>query len=320
LLSRQFRPFARLLSTTSSLNAELEVQEASSHVYHVKLNRPDRRNTFTLELWKSVSFRDMKATFDKLADDPKCRAIVISGNGKSFCAGIDLQHGMGVRSCYSVLFVVWNIILMPFLFKELVGMMMNDEIDVGRKGRMLRRIITTCQDGYTAIETCPKPVIAAVHSHCIGAGVDLITACDIRYASSDAVFNIKEVDIGMAADVGTLNRIQKIVGNDSWTREIAFTSRDVCADEALKFGLISRVFNSEKEVVEEALHLARTIAEKSPIAVQCTKEVLNHARNHTILESLDFVKTWNMSQLQSADLRNGAMAAMAKQKPVYEDV
>ncbi|KAL6733802.1 hypothetical protein Aduo_004418 [Ancylostoma duodenale] len=293
LPSRQLRPFARLLSTTSSLNAELEVQEASSHVYHVKLNRPDRRNTFTVELWK-----DMKTTFDKLADDPKCRAIVISGNGKSFCAGIDLQHGMG----------------------ELVGMLMNDDIDVGRKGRMLRRIITTCQDGYTAIETCPKPVIAAIHSHCIGAGVDLITACDIRYASSDAVFNIKEVDIGMAADVGTLNRIQKIVGNDSWTREIAFTSRDVCADEALKFGLVSRVFNSEKEVVEEALHLARTIAEKSPIAVQGTKEVLNHARNHTIPESLDFVKTWNMSQLQSSDLRNGAMAAMSKQKPEFEDV
>ncbi|VDK61783.1 unnamed protein product, partial [Cylicostephanus goldi] len=145
---------------------------------------------------------------------------------------------------------------------------------------------------------CPKPVIAAIHSHCYGAGVDLITACDVRYSSSDAVFNIKEVDIGMTADVGTLNRIEKLD-----TRS-----------------LISRIFDNQKELVEGALDLARLIAEKSPIAVQGTKEVLNHARNHTIEESLDFVKTWNMSQLQSADLRNSAMAAMSKQKVEYENV
>ncbi|PIO59145.1 enoyl-CoA hydratase/isomerase family protein [Teladorsagia circumcincta] len=218
---------------------------------------------------------------------------------------------------------------------ELIGMLMNDDIDAGRKGRALRRVITTCQDG-----------------------VDLITACDIRYASSDAMFSIREVDIGMAADVGTLNRIQKIVGNDSWTRELAYTARNVGADEALKFGLISRIFNSERDVVEGALSLAQriaekspigvqgtkevglisrifnserdvvegalslamNIAEKSPIGVQGTKEVLNHARDHTIRDSLDFVKTWNMSQMQSTDLRNGAMAAMNKQKPEFEDV
>lgn len=292
-LSRYALSSSRFLSTTTALKADLEVEEASPHVYHVRLNRPDRRNTFTMDLWKQ-----MKSTFDRLADDPKCRAIVVSGTGKSFCAGIDLQQGMG----------------------ELIGMMMNDEIEAGRKGRMIRRIITTCQDGFTAIEACPKPVIAAVHSHCIGAGVDLITACDIRCASSDAMFSIREVDIGMTADVGTLNRIQKVVGNDSWTRELAYTSRDVSADEALKFGLISRIYANENELLEGALTLAKTIAEKSPIAVQGTKEVLNHARNHTIRESLDFVKTWNMSQLQSADLRNGAMAAMSKQKPVFDDV
>ncbi|WKX97880.1 hypothetical protein Q1695_013516 [Nippostrongylus brasiliensis] len=294
VVSRQLRVAApRFLSTTSSLKADLEVQEASPHVFHLKLNRPDRRNTFTMDLWK-----EMKSVFDRLADDPKCRAIVLSGNGKSFCAGIDLQQGM----------------------TELLNVLMDDDIEPGRRGRVVRRVIEKCQDGFTAIETCPKPVIAAVHSHCIGAGVDLITACDVRYASSDAVFSIREVDIGMAADVGTLNRIQKVVGNDSWTREISYTARDVSADEALKFGLISRIFDNEKEVVEGALALARTIAEKSPIGVQGTKVVLNHARDHTILDSLDFVKTWNMSQLQSMDLRNGAMAAMSKQKPVYEDV
>ncbi|PIO74026.1 enoyl-CoA hydratase/isomerase family protein [Teladorsagia circumcincta] len=211
-LARRSHPVFRFLSSSASVKAELEVEEASSHVYHVKLNRPDRRNTFTMELWK-----EMKSTFDRLSEEPKCRAIVISGNGKSFCAGIDLQQGMG----------------------ELIGMLMNDDIDAGRKGRALRRVITTCQDGFTAIEACPKPVIAAIHSHCIGAGVDLIAACDIRYASSDAMFSIR---------------------------------------------------------------------------------VLNHARDHTIRDSLDFVKTWNMSQMQATDLRNGAMAAMNKQKPEFENV
>ncbi|KAJ1365694.1 hypothetical protein KIN20_026104 [Parelaphostrongylus tenuis] len=181
----------RFFGTSSSLMAELEVQEASNHVYHVQLNRPDRRNTFTLDLWKN-----MKTVFDELAEEPKCRAIVISGIGKSFCAGIDLQQGMG------------------------------------------------------------------------------------------------EVNIGIAADVGTLNRIQKIVANDSWTRELAFTARDVGADEALKFGLISRIFSTQESVVEGALALAERIVKKSPIAVQGTKVVLNHARDHAVQESLDFVKTW----------------------------
>ncbi|VDM80389.1 unnamed protein product, partial [Strongylus vulgaris] len=173
LLIRQLRPAIRLLSTTSSLKADIEVQEAFSYVYHVKLNRPERRNAFTFEMWQ-----DMKKVFDSLADDPICRAIVISGSGKSFCSGIDLQKGMGV----------------------LIQMLMDDDMDVGRKGRMLRKFITEGQAGFSAIEACPKPVIAAIHSHCYGAGIDLVTACDVRYSSSDAVFNIKEVDIGMAAD------------------------------------------------------------------------------------------------------------------------
>ncbi|VDO40007.1 unnamed protein product, partial [Haemonchus placei] len=168
-----------LSNSSFPVNAGLEVEEASPHVYHVRLNRPDRRNTFTMELWKA-----MKTTFDALAEEPKCRSIVLSGNGKSFCAGIDLQQGMG----------------------EMIKMLTNNDIEVGRKGRILRR-----------------------------AGVDLITACDIRYASSDAVFSIREVEIGMTADVGTLNRLQKIVGNDSWTRELAYTAKDIGADEALKF-------------------------------------------------------------------------------------
>ncbi|CAD6197868.1 unnamed protein product [Caenorhabditis auriculariae] len=291
--SRFAGPAIRQFSTTNPAAAgAIAVSEVHKNVFHVKLNRPEKRNTFTYELWQ-----EMKTVFDGLAENPKCRSIVISGEGKSFCAGIDLKAGMG----------------------EIIKII-QDDLDVGRKGRGIRRIITVCQDGFTAIQKCPKPVIAAVHSHCIGAGVDLITACDIRYASSDAIFNIKEVDIGMAADVGTLNRIEKVVGNSSWVREIAFTSRDVPAHEALKHGLVSKVFDSQSELLEASLEVARKIAGKSPIGVQGTKEVLNHARDHTTDESLNFVKTWNMSQILSTDLVEGAMASMSKQKAEFKDV
>ncbi|CAI5441907.1 unnamed protein product [Caenorhabditis angaria] len=282
----------RAFSSGTSSDVISVVQE-NEHVAHIKLNRPNKLNTFTLDMWTSL-----KSELERLGDDPKCRAIVLSGEGKVFCAGIDLAGGMG----------------------EIIKVIQNDDIEIGRKARLLRRFIGHVQDCFTAVEKCPKPVIAAVHSHCIGAGIDLITACDIRFASQCSNFSIKEVDVGLAADVGTLNRIQKVVGNDSWTREIAMTARDFGVDEALKFGLISRIYPSKKETVAGAVSLAKTIAEKSPIAVQGTKINLNYSRDHTIDESLEYIKTWNMSQLLSTDLINSATAVMSKQKATFEDV
>ncbi|CAI2347087.1 unnamed protein product [Caenorhabditis sp. 36 PRJEB53466] len=285
---------SRALSTSPLLkSSEVLVKEEVPHVFHVKLNRPAKLNTFTVDMW-----RDFKKTIDGLADDPKCRSIVISGEGKAFCAGIDLANGL----------------------TDVVRLIQDDSIEIGRKGRAVRKFIGQVQDSFTALEKCPKPIIAAVHSHCVGAGIDLITACDIRLASQDANFSIKEVDIGLAADVGTLNRIQKVVGNDSWTREVALTARDFGADEALKYGLISRILADRQNLLEKSLEIAAKIAEKSPIAVQGTKETLNYSRDHSTQDSLNFIKTWNMSQLLSTDLMNSAIAAMNKQKATYEDV
>lgn len=275
------------------LASSITVNKYGDNVAHVKLNRPEKRNAFTLDMWK-----EMKSTFDRLADDPTCRAIVLSGEGKSFCSGIDLGEGMG----------------------EIIKVIQSDQIEFGRKAREVRRFITICQDGFTAIQKCPKPVVAAVHSHCVGAGVDLITACDVRYAAADSIFSIKEVDIGLAADVGTLNRINQVVGSDSWVREVALTARDFGTDEALRQGFLSRVFQTPSETLQAALELADIIAKKSPIAVQGTKEVLNYARDHTTEDSLNFVKTWNMSQLLSTDVMDSAFAAMQKKKATYKDV
>ncbi|GMR50423.1 hypothetical protein PMAYCL1PPCAC_20618 [Pristionchus mayeri] len=284
---------ARFISTSRQRLADIEVTEASPYVYHVKLDKPKKRNAFIPEMWK-----ELRKISKDLSANPKCRSIVISGEGKSFCAGIDLQEGFG----------------------EVMNLFENDNLDAARKGRILREFIRIPQDGFTALESCYKPIIVAVHSHCIGAGIDLITACDIRLAAKDAVFSIKEVDVGLAADVGTLARIQKVVGNDSITRELALTARNFDAEEALRYGLISKIYPDQATTVAAALEMAAAIAAKSPIAVQGTKVNLNYGRDHTVKESLDYILAWNMSQLNTEDLMKSAMATMSKEKAEFNDV
>ncbi|TMS34880.1 hypothetical protein L596_002384 [Steinernema carpocapsae] len=283
---------AQFVSTVPKCNF-VDVTSPADHVYHVQLNRPDRRNAFTLDLW-----RELRAVFDHLSSYSKCRSIVLSGAGKSFCAGIDLQDGV----------------------KGLMAIIQDPDMDVARKARALRELINICQTSFSSPEKCVKPVISAIHSHCIGAGINLVASCDIRYASADSIFSIREVDIGLAADVGILNRINKLVGNDSLTRELAYTARDINATQALQYGLVSRVFDSKEDCLEGSLNLAKEIARKSPVAVQGSKIALNYARDHTVDDSINFLLTWNQSQLQSEDLVKSAMAAMSKQKPEFNDV
>ncbi|CAJ0607571.1 unnamed protein product [Cylicocyclus nassatus] len=159
---------------------------------------------------------------------------------------------------------------------------------------------------------CCKPVIAAVHGVCFGGGIDIISACDIRHCTQDALFSVKEVDVGLAADVGSLNRLPKICGNESWLKEVALTARNFGADEALKFDLVSHVYATQEEMVKGVLDTAKKIAEKSPVAVQGTKIVLNYSRDHTVEEGLQFVATWNQSQLMTEDIPKSGLAVMTK--------
>merc|ERR1711894_536385 len=184
-------------------------------------------------------------------------------------------------------------------------------------GLSLKHFIMKYQESFNILETCTKPVIAAVHSGCVGGGIDMITACDIRYCTSDAWFQVKEVDIGLAADVGTLQRLPKVVGNDSLARELCYTARKMAAEEAFRFGLVSRIFNSKEDMVKGAVQLAVDIAAKSPVAVQGSKANLIYSRDHTVAEGLDYVATWNMAMLQSEDLPKAAIASMQKEKPTF---
>ena len=265
----------------------LNVTSPHEHVYHVELNRPESRNAMN-----PTFFDELKACFMQLQNDSNCRSIVLSGKGKGFTSGLDLKE-------------VTNI------------MNPGDSDDVGRKAFAIRKLVEHYQDSISSVEVCHKPVIACVHGHCVGGGIDLITACDIRYCSKDAWFSVKEVDIGLAADIGTLQRFPKTVGNDSLVRELVYTARKFTSEEAHKLGLVSKVVSDEENLMKEGLELAKVIASKSPVAVQGSKINLIYSRDHSVHEGLKYMISWNGSMLQSEDVLKAAMASMSKETPKF---
>eukprot|EP01103_Thecamoeba_quadrilineata_P001467 TRINITY_DN11326_c0_g1_i1.p1 TRINITY_DN11326_c0_g1~~TRINITY_DN11326_c0_g1_i1.p1 ORF type:complete len:317 (-),score=71.33 TRINITY_DN11326_c0_g1_i1:13-912(-) len=288
---QQYRSFSSSQTTPAFEYGTLKVTRPQDKVYLVQLNRPEKGNSLNDQAWK-----DLRACFEQLSHEKTCRAIVLSALGKHFCTGIDLRD-------FSSLFSE------PFS-------------DPARRALHYRKLILSYQQSISAVENCPKPVIAAVHGYCIGAGVDLISACDIRYSTEeDAAFSIKEVDIGLAADVGTLQRFPKIVGNDSLARELCLTGRVFTGKEAKDMGFVSKVLAGKEALEQEALRVAVEISTKSPVAVQGTKINLNYSRDHTVEEGLQYVMNWNMSMLQSSDLQRLLEAAALKKKPSeFEDI
>ncbi|XP_034118946.1 delta(3,5)-Delta(2,4)-dienoyl-CoA isomerase, mitochondrial [Drosophila albomicans] len=267
----------------------LAITSPKPFVFHVELNRPKKLNAINREMWLEI-----KDCFEALAINPDCRAIVLSAAGKHFTAGIDLSSMLSL------------------------GQQLADSDDVARKGVVLERTIKLYQDSITAVELCPKPVIMAVHMACIGAGVDLITAADIRYSTQDAFFQVKEVDIGMAADVGTLQRLPKAIGSQSLARELCFTGRRFEATEAERSGLVSRVFADKEALLKGALAVAEDIASKSPIAVQATKENMVYSLEHTNQQGLDHIRVLNKLYLQSEDFAQAVAAQLTKdEKPIF---
>lgn len=279
---------ARGMATLSQYKYEtLRVSSPKEFVYHVEINRPEKRNAMNLPFWK-----EMVTCFEQISLDPDCRSIVFSGAGKMFSAGIDIQALTGTMS--------------P-----------SESDDVGRKAFRLRSVVPKFQDSFTALEKCLKPVIIAVHSGCIGAGINLICAGDIRYCSQDAWFQVKELELGIVADVGVLQRLPKIVGNDSLVRELCYTARQMKADEAKELGLVSRVFPDHQSLLAGAIETAEIIVSKSPVAVQGTKLSLLFARDHSVPDSLNQVALLNQGLLQGEDVLKAVAAMMTKEKPIF---
>lgn len=263
----------------------LLVNELGDGVVHVELNRPQHRNAMNWKFWN-----ECKLVFETLAIEGDCRAIVLTARGKSFSAGLDLTD--------------------PHNRPQIAE-------DAARSGLKFITHTRTMQDALTAIELCLKPTIAVVHGACVGAGVDLLTAVDIRLCTEDAFFCIKEAAVGLAADVGTLARLPKIAGNQSIVRELALTARNCKSDEAKHLGLVSRVLTTWEEAFAEAKNIAGQISANSPVAVVGTKKNLNYARDHTVAESLDYVLTWNSAMIQTDDVMKAMAASMQKSKAAF---
>jgi len=280
---------SRQMSASAYNYPNLKVTEPAEYVYSLEMNRPAKMNALNNDMW-----REMGDFFTKAADDEDCRVVVVSGSGRMFCAGIDLTD-----------------------FMQLAGLVMSEE-DVARKCRKLSGHIRRLQNFITVMETCPKPVIGAIHSGCIGAGVDMTTAMDIRVCTSDAFFQVKEVDLGLAADVGTLQRLPKVIGGQSLVSELCLTARRMGAEEAERVGLVSAVHDNKEDMMAATIEMAKLIASKSPVAVQGTKQSLVYSREHTTQEGLDHVAMYNMTMLQSEDLMKAAMAGMDKEGPPAE--
>ena len=261
--------------------------ELNDKIAHVQINRPDKVNAMNADFWSEIV-----EIFQWIDDTDEARVVVLSGAGKHFSSGIDLMLLAQAGSALGK--------------------------DVGRNAEALRRKILQLQASFNAVDNCRKPVLAAIQGYCIGGAIDLVSACDMRYCTVDAQFSIKEVDMGMAADVGTLQRLPRIIG-DGMMRELAYTGRSIDGHEAVRIGLANRAYDNYEALLAGVMEIAEQIAAKSPIAVRGTKEMIRYMRDHRVEDGLEYIATWNAAMLQSEDLRLAMAAHMTKQKPEFAD-
>ena len=257
-------------------------------IARIELNRPTKANALNGALWREIG-----EACRWVDETPAARVAILSGAGRHFCAGIDFE-------------------LMNELLAEVKA------LSPGQREEHLRRIILGLQAALTALETCRKPVLAALQGLCIGGGLDLIAACDLRYASTDAAFSLKEVDLAIVADVGSLQRLPHLIG-EGQVRELAFTARQFDAAEAQAMGLINRVYPDSDALWDGGQAIAATIAAKSPLAVRGIKQALNYGRDHRVADGLEQVATWNAAMLLSADTQEAITAAMQKRPAQFAD-
>jgi enoyl-CoA hydratase/carnithine racemase len=256
-------------------------------VAHVELSREDRLNAMDGDFFNAIG-----ETFRSLGTDSKVRVILISARGRHFSAGLDLHYA---------------------------GSQFPPSSDPGRAAEARLRHIKWLQDAFSAVEQARAPVIASIHGGCIGAGVDLASACDIRLCSADAFFQVAEVDVAITADLGTLQRLTHLIP-EGIVRELAYTGRRMDSSEALRLGLANRIEGDRETAISAGLELARTIAAKSPLAIAGAKMSLNYSRGRTVEDGLRNVALWNAGALVSADLTAAIGARLSKENPTFGDL
>jgi enoyl-CoA hydratase len=257
-------------------------------IAEIVLTGPGKGNAMGPDFW-----REMPEVFSALDCDEETRVIIIRGDGGNFSYGLDLPAMMGAIS------------------PRLTGPSLAAE-----RSKLLDKI-GDMQQACDRVARCRKPVIAAVAGWCIGGGLDLIAACDIRLCSEDARFSLREVRIAIVADIGSLQRLPRIIG-EAHTRELAFTGKDIDSRRALHTGLVSDVYEDETALLDAARSLARQIAANPPLVVQGIKQVMNDCRDKTISEGLRYVAVWNSAFLQSEDLIEAMNAFRDRRPPQFK--
>ena len=264
--------------------------EINNSIAHIRFNRPEKRNSMNEDFWTMFP-----KEVEELDDSGEIRALIVSSTGPHFSAGIDLS-----------------------MFKDDIVENETDN-EIGRSRGYFLQQLKFLQNAVSCLEAARFPVVTAVQGGCIGGGIDLITAADIRICTKDAFFLIEEINVGLAADIGTIQRLPKIIPAGI-AREWTMLGEKVSADRAKEVGLVSSLHDSHEEMMKNAFEIAEKLASKTPLAMWVTKETLNYSRDHTVKESLENVALWNAATLHKEDVMSTMMSKMQKKKPEYRNL
>ena len=264
--------------------------EVNNSIAHIRFNRPEKRNSMNEDFWTMFP-----KEVEELDDSGEIRALIVSSTGPHFSAGIDLS-----------------------MFKDDIVESETDN-EIGRSRGYFLQQLKFLQNAVSCLEAARFPVITAVQGGCIGGGIDLITAADIRICTKDAFFLIEEINVGLAADIGTIQRLPKIIPAGI-AREWTMLGEKVSADRAKEVGLVSSLHDNHEEMMKNAFEIAEKLASKTPLAMWVTKETLNYSRDHTVKESLENVALWNAATLHKEDVMSTMMSKMQKKKPEYRNL
>ncbi|NQZ87937.1 MAG: crotonase/enoyl-CoA hydratase family protein [Saccharospirillaceae bacterium] len=260
-----------------------------NNIAHIQLNRPDEFNTMDIDFWQNFP-----KIIEEINNESTARVIVISSTGKHFCAGMDLA-----------VFTQSN---------------QDEKIELGRKNEKLRRTVLKLQACFNALEKVRMPVLMAIQGGCIGGAVDMISAADCRYCTEDAFFSIEEINLGMTADLGTLQRLPTLI-SIGLVKELAYTGRRMPAKEAKSAGLVNNVYADHQSMMTGVMSIANEIALRSPLAVLGCKEMINYSRDHSISDSLDYMAVWQSGMFQpQTDMMETFTAKAEKRKPNFNDL